>query len=131
MSVWSLDSYSPAARRSIRLDLGACAVSVLLVLVVAANVTSPVRLLLAAVFTFFVPGRAIVTNWRRMGRWSAVGMSIAFSLGSLTLLATLLLWAHYWHPLGLFIVEAVASLAGLITGIIRRQRSEIVDDDEW
>lgn len=125
MSLWSLDSYSPAARRSIRLDLIACAVSVLLVLVVSANFTSPVRLVLATAFTFFVPGRAIVTNWPRMGRWSAVGSSIVFSLGVLTLLATLMLWAHYWHPLGLFIVEAVASLAGLLRGIVRRQRSQV------
>ena len=130
MSLWSLDSYSPAARRSIRLDLVACAVAVLLVLVVSANFTSPARLLLAAAFTFFVPGRAIVTNWPRMSRWSAVGSSVVFSVGSLTLLSTLLLWAHYWHPLGLFVAAAVASLAGLITGIIRRQRSETVGD-EW
>lgn len=130
MSLWSLDGYSPAARRSIRLDLLACAVSVLLVLVVSANSASPARLLLATAFTFFVPGRAIVTNWPRMGRWSAVGSSVVFSLGVLTLLATLMLWAHYWHPLGLFIAEAVASLAGLIRGIVRRQRSEITDD-EW
>lgn len=130
MSLWSLDSYSPAARRSIRLDLAACAVSVLLVLVVSADFASPVRLLLAAAFTFFVPGRAIVTNWPRMGRWSAFGMPVAFSLGALTLLTTLSLWAHFWHPLALFIAVDVASLAGLIAGIIRRQRNEIVDD-EW
>lgn len=94
----------------------------LLLLLVVVNFSATLRLLLTALFTFFVPGRAIVSNWPRVARWSAVGMSIAFSLGVLTLLATSTLWAGLWHPLTLFLAEALASLVGLSIGIIRRRR---------
>jgi uncharacterized membrane protein HdeD (DUF308 family) len=129
VSIRSLDRYSPAARRAIRLDVVACAIAVALGLLVAVDFSASLRLLLALLFTFFVPGRAIVSNWPRVARWSAVGMSIVFSLGVLTLLATVTLWSGLWNPLALFSVEAVASLAGLIAGIIRRQRNEVFDDD--
>jgi uncharacterized membrane protein HdeD (DUF308 family) len=128
VSIWSLDRYSPASRRAIRLDVVACAIAVALGLLVAVDFSAPLRLLLALLFTFFVPGRAIVSNWPRVARWSAVGMSIVFSLGVLTLLATVTLWLGLWNPLALFGVEAVASLAGLTAGIIRRQRNEVLDD---
>ena len=95
----------------------------------AVDFSAALRLLLALLFTFFVPGRAIVSNWPRVARWSAVGMSIVFSLAALGLLATVTLWLGLWHPLALFIVEAVASLAGLIVGIIRRRRNEVLNDD--
>jgi hypothetical protein len=49
-------------------------------------------------------------------------MPIVFSLALLTLVAMVTLWAHYWHPLGLFQVEAGLSLAALVTGIARRHR---------
>lgn len=129
MSIWSLDRYSPAARRAIRLDVAACAIAVVLGLLVAVDISATLRLLLALLFTFFVPGRAIVSNWPRVARWSGVGMSIVFSLGVLTLLATVSLWIGLWNPLALFSVVAVASLGGLITGIVRRQRNEVLDDD--
>jgi hypothetical protein len=47
-------------------------------------------------------------------------MPVVFSLAALTLLAAVALWAHYWHPLGLFQAEAAASLAGLAVGLLRR-----------
>jgi hypothetical protein len=93
------------------------------------NLSAAARLVLTLLFTFFVPGRAIVSNWPRMARWSGVGMSIVFSLGTLTLLATLTLWIRLWNPLALFMAVAVVSLSGLIIGIARRQRNETADDE--
>ena len=55
--------------------------------------------LLAPAFTFFVPGRVIVTNWTRMASWSRVAMPTVLSLSRLTLVATIALWAHAWHPI--------------------------------
>ena len=52
------------------------------------------RILLAVGFAFFVPGRAIVTNWAWMANWSGLAMSVILSLTLLTLLATAALWAH-------------------------------------
>jgi hypothetical protein len=130
VSIWSLDQYSPAGRRAVQLDLAACAIAAALILLVAVDFAAPVRLLLAVAFTFFVPGRAIVSNWLRVARWSGVGMSIVFSLGALTLLATVALWAGWWHPLALFLIEAIVSLAGLANGIVRRHRLELAYDEE-
>jgi small-conductance mechanosensitive channel len=120
VSIWSLDRHSPRSRQAIGLDLAACVIAVVLLLVIAVDFSPPLRLVLALVFTFYVPGRAIVSNWPRMERWSAIGMSVVFSLGVLTLLAMITLWAGQWHPLALFLVEAVASLAGLVLAIARR-----------
>ena len=104
------------------LDLLAALIAVALIVLVARGWTGPPRLLLALGFAFFVPGRAIVTNWRQTADWSEVAIPMLFSLALLTLVAMVALWAHYWHPLGLFQVEAVLSLAALGIGMVRRHR---------
>lgn len=104
------------------LDLLAAVIAVALIVLVARGWTGPPRLLLALGFAFFVPGRAIVTNWRQTADWSEVGIPMLFSLALLTLVAMVALWAHYWHPLGLFQVEAGLSLAALGIGMVRRHR---------
>jgi peptidoglycan/LPS O-acetylase OafA/YrhL len=85
------------------------------------------RMLLARAFTFFVPGRAIVTDWTRMASGSRVAMPAVLSLALLTLVATIALWAHAWKPMDLFQVEAWLSLAGLCFGIARRNRHRADD----
>ncbi len=113
----------PAARRAEALDVLAAVVAVALLALVAADASGPLRILLVLVFTFFVPGRAIITNYPRMARWSDLGTSVVVSIGVLAFLATVTLWARFWHPLGLFQIEAAASLAGLAIGIVRRRRN--------
>lgn len=103
------------------LDLLAGSIAVLLLVFAFTGLTGPARLLLTAAFAFFVPGRAIVSNWSRMAGWSDIGMSIALSLGTLTLFATVALWARMWHPLGLFEAEAALSLVGLCVAVARRR----------
>jgi hypothetical protein len=78
------------------------------------------RLLLALGFTFFVPGRAIVSNWPRVSAWSEAAIAMVISVAALTLLAMVTLWAHLWHPLPLLSVEAWLSLAGLAVAVARR-----------
>jgi len=78
------------------------------------------RIVLALAFAFFVPGRAIVTNWPALACWSEFGMPVVLSLAVLTLAATAALWAHAWHPLGLFQAEAGLSLVALVLGMLRR-----------
>lgn len=102
------------------IDAVAGLIAVGLLVVVFGQWLGPVRLLLSVGFTFFVPGRAIVTNWPRMARWSEFAIPIVFSLAILTLLAMITLWANSWHPVGLFEIEAWLSLAGLGVGIARR-----------
>jgi uncharacterized membrane protein len=102
------------------LDLVAGLVAGGLVIVVAVGGASVPRLLLAAAFLFFVPGRAIMTNWPRLAQWSEAAMSMVLSLAVLALVATVTLWAHDWHPLGWFQAEAGVSIVFLILGAYRR-----------
>jgi hypothetical protein len=115
-------SSAPAFRQADGLDFVATFIAVALVTVIACGDLQSLRMLLALFFTFFVPGRAIVSNWPRVRRSSAVGMPILFSLGSVTLIATVSLWMGFWHPMALFAIEATTSLAGLGIGVARRHR---------
>lgn len=114
---------SPTAQRAELLDVTGALIAVILLVIVRTGQPGSLRVLLTLGFTFFVPGRAIVTNWPRMARWSGVGMSMVLSLAVLTLLATTFLWAHLWQPVALFQAEAVLSLAGLAVGVVRRRKA--------
>jgi uncharacterized membrane protein len=104
------------------LDLLAGLIAAGLIVLAYEGWTGLPRVLLTLGFVFFVPGRAIVTNWHRAARWSEVAISMVFSLTVLALVATITLWIHMWHPLGLFQLEAGLSLAALGIGIARRRR---------
>ena len=121
MSTHSAGASAQARQRAEIFDLLAGVIAIALLGLALVELTGPVRLLLTLAFTFFVPGRAIVSNWSRMAGWSDIGMSIALSLGVLTLFATVSLWARIWHPLGLFQIEAAASLIGLGVAVARRR----------
>jgi hypothetical protein len=121
MSTRGAPASARATQRAEVLDLLAGVIAALLLVLAFAGLTGPARLLLTVAFTFFVPGRAIVSNWSRMAGWSDIGMSIALSLGVLTLFAAVSLWARMWHPLGLFEAEAAMSLIGLGAAVARRR----------
>lgn len=112
----------PVAPLGNLLDGTAALLSVALIALVLADLHGPLRVLLGTAFAFFVPGRAIVSNWPRMRQWSEAAMCVVLSLAVLVLLATVTLWAHEWHPLGLFEAEAGLSLVGLAIGVVRRYR---------
>ncbi len=101
------------------LDLSAILVTGALLVLIYTGVSGILRILLALVFAFFVPGRAIVTNWPRMAMWSEVAMPVVFSLASLAIFATISLWAGFWRPLDLFQAEAWLSLGALFFGLVR------------
>jgi hypothetical protein len=112
----------PVARLGNVLDLSASLVAAGLLVMSYLGESGLDRILLALAFAFFVPGRAIVTNWPRMAGWSQVAMPMVLSLAVLTLVATVALWAHAWKPLALFQWEAWLSLAGLGLGVALRNR---------
>jgi hypothetical protein len=109
-------------RRGDALDLLAGLLSAGLLALVYEGRPGPVRVLLALGFTFFTPGRAIVSHLPLLDGWSAVAMPVVLSLAVLTLLATVTLWAHAWRPLDLFQAEAWLSLGCLAAGVVRRRR---------
>jgi hypothetical protein len=122
------DAPNPGPALDNALDLSAGLIAVGLLALSYLGKSDLLRILLAVGFVFFVPGRAIVTNWPRMAAWSKVAMPIVLSLTVLTLLATITLWAHNWKPMDLFQAEAWLSLAGLCLGIGRRNRHRPHDD---
>jgi len=103
------------------LDLIAALNTVALVALVHSGRDGIPRILLTLGFAMFVPGRAIVTNWPRMSRWSEAAVTVTLSLAVLTLAAMISLWAHLWHPVGMFYGAAALCLAGLIVGEVRRR----------
>lgn len=115
---------APAMRRAEVFDALAILVALLLLVAVHVGGIGWARLLLTLSFTVFVPGRAIVSNWPRMSRWAPEAMSIVFSLGILTFLATVTLWVRDWHPIALFEVEAALSVIGLVISIVRRRTQD-------
>jgi uncharacterized membrane protein len=102
------------------LDAGCLFVTVALVTVLALGGRSVVRDVSAVVFTAFVPGWAVVSNWPTVGRRSRVAASVVISLSLLTLVATVTLWLHYWHPVGTAEIEGVVTVAALTTALVRR-----------
>jgi uncharacterized membrane protein len=118
------ETLAPAKRRAEVFDALAVLVALLLLLAVFSGAIASVRLILTLLFTFFVPGRAVISNWPRMSRWAPEAMSMVFSLAILTFLATVTLWARFWHPIPLFAAEAVLSLIGLAISIVRRRGAD-------
>ena len=116
------------------LDLLAVFTCASLIAAISLDRVGPARIMLALVFTFFVPGRAIVANWPQMARWSEAGMPMVISLTITALVATVALWVHLWYPLQIFQIEAWLSLAGLVIAIVRRRRLGLLgpgeDEDE-
>jgi uncharacterized membrane protein len=115
--------YKSKAQPAEILDLVSGLIAISLLVLVTANAGGPVRIVLTLLFAFFVPGRAVVSNWPGLANWSDVGMSIALSLGILSLLATVTLWARLWQPFVLFDLEAALSIVGLGLAIVRRRRA--------
>ncbi len=104
------------------LDVASLFVIVTLLTVLLLGGSGPLRAVMALLFTVFVPGWGVVSNLhgRRQGH---VALAIVLSLAILGLVATTLLWAHFWRPIGLGEVECVIA-AGLIgVSLFRRDRA--------
>jgi len=102
------------------LDIVSMLVAAVLIVLVGLDRSGAPRTLLAFAFMLFVPGRALVSNWPWLARWSAAAMSMILSLSVLSVLAAVTLWAGHWQPTRLFQAEAIASIIGLAFGMIRR-----------
>jgi uncharacterized membrane protein len=104
------------------MDIGSLFVAVALFTVLVAGGTSAVRDVTGAAFTVFVPGWAVVSNLTTLRRPYA-GLAVVLSLALLALVATVTLWAHLWHPVGLAEVECVVASALLVLSLVRRGRA--------
>ncbi len=117
------DFYAEAARpgpHADRFDAAALAVTGLLIAALVSRVSVPARELLLLAYVCWVPGRAVTTHWRTI---QGPALLIATSVGSIaltTLLATVILWLHFWGPTTLFSIEAGACTVSLLVGWSRR-----------
>jgi uncharacterized membrane protein len=121
---WLLGSHrdgSPTVRDDL-IDAGCVAIAVAIAVAVATGERSALRAVVGVIFALYVPGRSIVSNWPSVAARSNVAASVLFSIAILTLLATITLWAGYWHPLGLLEIESAAAVAALFAALLRRRR---------
>lgn len=105
------------------LDAACLVVTAALMTVVAAGGHTAIRPASAVAFTLFAPGWATVTNWPAMAQRSRVAASVLLSITILTLVATVTLWLHFWHPYGVLEVEGAFVIAAVVIGLLRRNRS--------
>jgi hypothetical protein len=119
-----LESIAPKDRTGLAtsdlLDVACIALTALAAVALATNEHSFARSVAALIFVIFVPGRAIVSNWPEIAVQSVTAVSILFSLALNTLVATVAVWAHVWHPAGMIEVECALAIAALIVAILRR-----------
>jgi uncharacterized membrane protein len=127
-STWPNDLAKPTAQLRDLADLAGVVIAVGLIGLVTEGEAGPVRIVLALAFVVFVPGRAVVANWPRVGYWSEFGASMVLSLAILTFVATVALWVHAWHPVGVFMIEAVLSILALAAGLVRRHQGQRADE---
>ncbi len=116
---------SPEPQVEDALDLLAALIAVGLIALAVTGRSGPPRTILALAFALFVPGRAIVANWRRFSGWSQAAIAMVISICLLTLVATVFLWAHLWNPMLMFDAEAGVSLAGLALAAARRHQDQL------
>ena len=76
----------------------------------ALNTESPVRVAVAMVYVLVAPGLAVMSLFDLTQRWAAAILSIALSLGIVTVVTTALLLANLWTPGRAFAVVGCITL---------------------
>jgi uncharacterized membrane protein len=109
-----------AARVVAGLDVAVIMVTVTLMVLVAAEVTGAVRLMLALAFVTFVPGWAVLDHVTLVaGANARVAVAVALSLTIATLSSLALLWLHLWYPVVLLDVLGCLSLLAVLAHLLR------------
>jgi len=116
----ALPSRPLSSRTPDALDWAALGVTLALLSALAVGASPPVKELLLLAFVCWVPGRAVTTHWVSLKGLTLAVVTIVGGLALVTLMATVALWLHWWHPMALFIIQAVACVASLIAGIVNR-----------
>lgn len=96
------------------LDAASAGVTAALLILAAAGVAGPARLLLALAFVTFVPGWALLGHLPLAHGVALLALVVALSLTICTTLAQSLLWLRWWNPGAMLAVLAAVSLAVLM-----------------
>jgi uncharacterized membrane protein len=87
-----------------------------------AGVHGLARLLLALIFSTYVPGWAVVANIAALRRTSIAALPVLVSLAATTFAATFTLWIGHWAPIRLFWIEAALSVVAIVVATARQSR---------
>jgi uncharacterized membrane protein len=104
-------------------DLGVLVGIAVLATLAAFGIQGPVRTVLALAFLAFVPGWVLTGEVRSLARLPRIPVAVLLSLAISAALATVSLWVHVWHPVGMFVVVAVVCAASIARRVWRRHSS--------
>lgn len=96
------------------LDAAGAGLTAALLILAAAGVAGPARLLLALAFVTFVPGWALLGHLPLAHGVARLALVVALSLTICTALAQALLWLRWWNPGAMLAVLAAATLTVLM-----------------
>jgi hypothetical protein len=89
------------------------------VLLVAANLESPLRPILVFGFLFVCPGMAFVQLLHLHQRFTEFILAVALSLTIVTLVSEMLVLMRLWSPLGSLLTIVIITLIGVALQLIR------------
>lgn len=113
------EARAPAVRRSPG-ELVALLTPVALAAAILAGADGTVRTPLAVLFSFWVPGTAVVAWLPWLTPAERRGIAVTLSLAASTVVPTVALWLHWWHPGGLLALTGAASVLSLLVAPRRR-----------
>ena len=94
----------------------------LLTLIVATNLDSPLRPIAAFGFLFICPGMAFVRLLRLTDRWVELGLAVALSVALDTLIAEILVLLRIWSLSATVIAIVAISIGGAaLQGVVNRR----------
>lgn len=96
------------------LDLAAALVTAALLVMAAAHLAGPGRILLALAFVTFVPGWAAFGHFDVLEGTSRIALAVALSLTICTVVAQGLLWLRWWDPVAMLDGLGAVCLAVLL-----------------
>ena len=99
------------------------------VLMVAANLASPLRPILAFGFLFVCPGMAFVRLLHLHNRFAEFSLAVALSLAIDTLVSEMLVLMKIWSPLGSLLMIVIISLAGAVLQLFLAPQPAVATGD--
>jgi hypothetical protein len=98
------------------------ALALVAVVLVALQVTSPVRSVVAAAAALSAPGLAVLPRRGRLDPWAAAGMAVVASMVIGVVVGLVSAWTGWWHPVGAGAALLLVSAAVLLVRDLRGRR---------
>lgn len=99
------------------------------VLMVAANFESPLRIILVIGFLFVCPGMAFVRLLHLHSHFAEFMLAVALSLTIAMLVSEMLVLMRIWSPLGSLLAIVIIALIGVVLQLIRAPQPAMAAGD--